>query len=292
MTDSESRKLYNQAALYRAQALNEDAEAFYIQSIALAQREFGEKHPQVAQSLYGLAVLYDLLDDKRAASVYKKAKTARGNSKNFSNAPGLHLELAQAYCLRTASSLMENIKKYDDANYYLHKVESIIENILGPNDPEIANIYFCLSKIYDKQGNQKQAETSLQKAWAIKVQHGVVAKREFNRKIYNQTHAVRRIAEKAREKELSAVLWLNHVANIFSACSNDQIEMHAKTLGDIQELLEEQLHDAEQVKKTTSIREKSSVKSKPSAKSSSANKSSPKGKTSSKLEPKAKKKPK
>ncbi len=275
---NESRKLYNQAGLYRAQELNENAEAFYIQSIALAQKEFGEKHPQVAQSMYGLAVLYDLLDDKRADAVYKKAKLAGANSPDLLNDPGLHLEIAQAYCLRSASSLMERVKKYDDAEFYLHKVESMIGNILGPDDMEMANTLFCLSKIYDKQGKAKDAEKANNKGKSIKEQHARQAKPTFNRKLYNMTQAVRRVSERAKERELSAALWLNHLANIYARTGIGSIEQHSKTLDDIKALLEEQINESS---KQTGGKEKKSAEVKGSAdkkQSAGKKKSTPKKK--------------
>ncbi len=237
---SQSRKLYNQAGLYRAQGNNEKAEALYLQSISLAEKELDKNYVQVAQSMYGLGVLYDLLDDNRSEDFYQKAVQVRGNAPAFFKTPGVYLELAQVACLRTSSSLLEQANEYAAAEWLVVKVGSIVEKLLSPDDPELSKTLFHLSTIYDKLGKQKESNDALQHASAIKERVAVKTAPQFNRKIYQKTQAVRALSQKVNRTDLATAIWLNHLATIFANSEADCVEMHLKTLADIREILDEQ----------------------------------------------------
>lgn len=236
----ECRKLYNQAGLYRAQENTEKAEALYLSSIAQGEREFGKKHPQVAQSLYGLAVLYDLHDDKRAEETYRRAHTACSNAAEFLKNPGVYLELAQVACLRTLSSLLEQAKELQAAEWFVVKVGSIIENLLGPKAPELSKTMFHLATIYDKQDKPKESTDAHQHAIDIKSGDAGREKTQFNKRVFQKTQAIRALAQRINRDDLATAIWLNHLATVFANSDSRLTELHLSTLADIKEALEQQ----------------------------------------------------
>jgi tetratricopeptide (TPR) repeat protein len=189
-------------ALWRA-ARYAEAEPLYKRALAVREKALGPEHPDTAQSLNNLALLYYSQGRyaeaeplcKRALAVREKAlgpehpDTARslnnlanlyGKQGRYAEAEPLykralairekalgpeHPETAQS--LNNLASLYYSQVRYAEAESLCKRALAVEEKALGPEHPETAQSLNNLANLYGKQGRYAEAEPLYKRALAV-----------------------------------------------------------------------------------------------------------------------------
>lgn len=230
---------YHVGGLYRAQGNFEIAERSYQQAIVLEDRPTGDSET-LAQSVAGLAVLYDLRNDSRTASTYNRFISLSKNFPEFHSTRGVYLELAQAQVQLVISSQLKRNNDYPNAEQLVLQAISIQEHLLGSDNIEISRSLFELSSIYEDQGKIEACETAYKRACLIK--EGSVPKHEptglyTQHKLYKEAQRVRLIAQK--NGDMSAAIWIDKLAGLYVTSKKKCEAAHLQALQDIKSVLQE-----------------------------------------------------
>jgi tetratricopeptide (TPR) repeat protein/CHAT domain-containing protein len=158
---AEAKKLDNQAlTLYKAGRYDE-AIVLAKRLLAIQEKALGSEHPDVANSLNRLAVLYnDKGDYAQAEPLYKRALAI------FEKTLGLeHPDAANS--LNNLAGLYRNKGDYAQAEPLYKRALAIREKVLGSEHPDVANSLNNLATLYDSKADYAQAEPLYKRALAI-----------------------------------------------------------------------------------------------------------------------------
>ena len=139
------------------------AEAIPLAQKALSLREkaLGPDHPDVAQSLYNLAGLYQAIGAyARAVPLYQRSLAIEEKALG-----PMHPDVALS--LNNVAGLYHDIGAYAKAEPLFQRALVIREKALGPNHPDVAQSLNNLAVLYDTIGAYAKAEPLFQRALVI-----------------------------------------------------------------------------------------------------------------------------
>jgi tetratricopeptide (TPR) repeat protein len=131
------------------------------QALAIREKALGPDHPDVAQSLNNLALLY--LQQGRYAEAEPLLKRALAIREKALGPD--HPDVAVS--LINLAGLYDNQGRYAEAEPLLKRALPILEKVLGPDDPAVATMVNNLALLYEDQGRYAEAEPLLKRALAI-----------------------------------------------------------------------------------------------------------------------------
>ena len=141
---------------YRAEAI-----PFAQRSLAIREKALGPDHPEVAQSLNNLALLYEAQGRYADAEpLYKRALAIKEKSLG-PNHPNV------ATSLNNLAWLYQAQGRYADAEPLYKRALAIYEKALGPDHPYVADPLNNLALLYQAQGRYADAEPFNKRALAI-----------------------------------------------------------------------------------------------------------------------------
>jgi tetratricopeptide (TPR) repeat protein len=143
----------------------QEAEPHYLRALAMREQHRGPEHPEVAQILNSLAVLY------RHQGRYQEAEPhyLRALSISEQHRGPEHPEVARS--LNSLAGLYWQQGKYAQAEPLLQRALSMREQHWGPEHPEVARSLNNLGMLYREQGRDAEAKPLLQRAVHILEQH-------------------------------------------------------------------------------------------------------------------------
>ena len=155
------RELNEQASKLRDEGKFADAIRPAEESIRVAETTFGAEHPNAAESLNNLGLLYKRLGRyAEAEPLYRRALAIL--EKTFGPE---HPNVAA--CLGNLAELYRAQAKYAEAEPLYKRSLAIMEKVLGPDDPDVATSLNNLAALYYEQGRYTDAEPLFQRAVAI-----------------------------------------------------------------------------------------------------------------------------
>ena len=138
------------------------AESLYQRALAIREKQLGPEHPDVAQSLNSLALLYHFQDKyKEAEPLYQRALAIRKKRLGLK-----HPDVATSY--DGLAGLYQEQGEYKNAELLYKKALAIREKVLGLEHPDVATSYDHLAGLYQEQGNYSDAEPLYQRALTIR----------------------------------------------------------------------------------------------------------------------------
>jgi len=157
--DQELAQVLCKAADYlREHAQYEQAELLYQRALCIGEQTLGAEHPQVAQSLNGLAILYATQGNYgQAESLYQRALRIGEQALGAE-----HPQVARP--IHNLALLYIDQGKYEQAEPLLQRALHIWERIWGPEHPLMAYPLNSLAYLYGELGKYEQAEPLLQRA--------------------------------------------------------------------------------------------------------------------------------
>jgi len=158
-------RLLNRVGQYlTARARYQEAEPLLQRALALAQRVWGEMHPQTAASLSALASLSERQGKyAQAEQLYDRALAIRENYVGSEQAE-------TASSLNQLALLYAREGKYAEAEPLLERALSLREKLLGAMHPATATSLNTLAYLYEQQGKYEQAEPLYRRALFIREQ--------------------------------------------------------------------------------------------------------------------------
>jgi tetratricopeptide (TPR) repeat protein len=143
LTSYAARWLPYQTGIYfKEHARYAEAEAFFQQSLRIIEQVFGPDHPDVANSLDWLAILYNEQGKyTEAEPLYRRALLI------YEQELGPDDQLV-AYPLNGLANLYYEQGKYVEAEPLYQRALHIREQALGPDDPEVAYLLNGLAELY------------------------------------------------------------------------------------------------------------------------------------------------
>jgi len=152
-----SEMLNNLGVLCDATGRFSEAEDYYLECASIVEASVGPEHPELAQTLYNIGLLYERLGRPEADSMFERALLIRKNSvgPNDPNFLDTIQSLADLYARR---------ERYDDAAQLLALVLSIKESLLGNSHVDVAEVLVRLAAVYSAQGLLAQADQALVRA--------------------------------------------------------------------------------------------------------------------------------
>ncbi len=124
-----------------------EAEPLYQRSLAIREQALGRDHPDVAQSLNGLAVLYSNMGNYSEAEPLYQRSLAIKEQTLGSDHPSV------ATSLNNLALLYQNMGNYSEAEPLYQRSLAIWEQALGSNHPDVAISLNNLAVLYQAQGN-------------------------------------------------------------------------------------------------------------------------------------------
>ena len=161
LEDSETaRTIYAMARLNHSRGNKDKAESLYRQSLSIREKVLGRDHPDVAQSLSGLA---SALSSKRIAEAERLAR--RSLSIREKALGENHPDVAES--LSSLTEVILEIGKPSEVESYLQRAITIRESSLGRSHPQLAESLVNLGVFYDKRGQCRDAEAPMRRAMTI-----------------------------------------------------------------------------------------------------------------------------
>jgi tetratricopeptide (TPR) repeat protein len=136
------------------------AERLYRQSLAIREKVLGRDHPDVAESLSGLAGVLSLKRIDEAAALARRSLSVREKALGEN-----HPDVAESL-----SSLVEvtiDIGKPSEVESNLRRAITIRENSLGQGHPVLAESLINMGVFLDKRSQCREAEAPMRRAIAI-----------------------------------------------------------------------------------------------------------------------------
>jgi CHAT domain-containing protein/Tfp pilus assembly protein PilF len=140
----------------------QEAEKWYIESIAIRAKVLGKEHPNYASSLYNLAVLYVEMGN------YKKAEQL------FIESIGIREKVLgkehpnYSYSISSLAVLYSTMGNYEKAEPLYIEAKAIQEKVLGKEHPNYSASLNNLAILYEEMGNYEKAEPLYLEAKAIR----------------------------------------------------------------------------------------------------------------------------
>lgn len=159
----EAIRLLDQTGIYLyKRARYTEAESLYKQALQTQEKTLGAEHPNIAQSLNRLALIYRAQGRyHKAEPLYKQALAIREKALGTEH-PNL------AVSLNNLGLLYEKQGKYTEAEALYQRALAILEKALGIEHPYVANGLNNLGLLYFTQGKYTEAEPLYQQALAIR----------------------------------------------------------------------------------------------------------------------------
>ncbi len=136
------------------------AERLYRQSLAIREKVLGREHPDVAESLSGLAGVLSLKRIDEAERLAKRSLSVREKALG-----GNHPDVAESLT-RLAEVTLE-IGKPSEIESHLRRAIAIREGSLGQSHPDLAESLMNLGVFFDKRAQCREAEAPMRRAIAI-----------------------------------------------------------------------------------------------------------------------------
>lgn len=138
------------------------AQGYLEQALAIRGKSLGPDHPDVAQSLNNLAVLYHSQGEyAKAEPLYQRALAITKNSLGPD-----HPDLAGS--LNNLAELCRAQGQYAKAEPLYQQAVAILEKAVGPDHPNVAASLNNLALLFQAQGEYAQAEPLYQQSLAIR----------------------------------------------------------------------------------------------------------------------------
>ncbi|HEX5084664.1 MAG TPA: tetratricopeptide repeat protein, partial [Blastocatellia bacterium] len=136
------------------------AEGFYRRSLAIREKVLGRDHPDVAESLSGLALVLSLKEIGRAEDMARRSLSIREKALD-PNDP------AMAESLSTLVEVTIDIGKPSELESYLERASDIRKQALGSEHPDYAESLMNKGVFLDKRSQCRDAETPIRQAITI-----------------------------------------------------------------------------------------------------------------------------
>ena len=150
-----------QAGSYYQQGRYDEAGPLYQRSLAISEKALGPEHPDVAQSLNDLGLLYKAQGRyDEAESLYQRSLAIREQALGPE-----HPDVATS--LNNLAALYHDQGRYDEAEPLYQRSLAIRETALGPEHPDVALSLNNLAALYHEQGRYDEAEPLYQRSLAI-----------------------------------------------------------------------------------------------------------------------------
>ena len=147
----ESWVIANLAIVYKNMGNLQKAEEFYMKSLTIRQKLFGENHANVANSFNNLGDLYENMGNlQKAEEFYSKSITIR--QKLFGEN---HADVAQSF--NNLGVLYEKMGNLQKAEEFYSKSLTIRQKLFGENHPDTLSSLDLLAVFYTKIGNVLKA---------------------------------------------------------------------------------------------------------------------------------------
>jgi tetratricopeptide (TPR) repeat protein len=136
------------------------AEGFYRRSLAMREKVLGKDHPDVAESLSGLALVISLKDIGKAEEMARRSLGIREKALG-ENDP------AVAESLSALVEVTLDIGKPSEIDSYLKRAIAIRENSLGQSHPDLAESLINMGVFLDRRSQCQDAEAPMRRAMPI-----------------------------------------------------------------------------------------------------------------------------
>jgi serine/threonine protein kinase/tetratricopeptide (TPR) repeat protein len=159
--DAETARTLNLLGKLNYSLGNRDkAEGFYRRSLAMREKVLGRDHPDVAESLSGLALVLSLKEIGRAEDMARRSLSIREKALD-PNDP------AVAESLSTLVEVTIDIGKPSELESYLERASDIRKQALGSEHPDYAESLVNKGVFLDKRSQCRDAETPIRQAITI-----------------------------------------------------------------------------------------------------------------------------
>ncbi|MBO0861540.1 MAG: tetratricopeptide repeat protein, partial [Chloracidobacterium sp.] len=155
-----ARTLCVLARLNYGRGNRDKAERLYRQSLAMREKIFGKEHPDVAESLSGLAVVLGLKQIGEAEQMARRSLSIREKALDDKDP-------AVADSLSALVEVIIDIGKPSEVESYLKRAIDIRERSLGQSHPDLAESLINLGVFLDKRSKCQDAEQPIRRAIAI-----------------------------------------------------------------------------------------------------------------------------
>jgi len=155
-----ARTIYALARLSHSQGNKEKAERLYRQSLAIREKALGKDHPDVAESLSGLAGALSLKRIEEAERLARRSLSIREKALGEN-----HPDVAES--LSSLTEVILEIGKPSEIESYLRRAITIRETSLGRTHPLLAESLVNLGVFFDKRGQCQDAEAPMRRAITI-----------------------------------------------------------------------------------------------------------------------------
>jgi len=153
----QARMMNTIGIVYWRLGLYEQAKSLLQQALEIQRNVLGEKHPEVSESLNGLAIMhYAQGDYPLAEKLFREALASRRQQE--------HEELNVANCLNNLAMTLKAQEKYDEAEPMYREALAIRREILGNENKEVAQSLNNMGKFLYDQGKIEEAEPLLRES--------------------------------------------------------------------------------------------------------------------------------
>ena len=155
-----ARTIYALARLNHSRGNKDKAERLYRQSLAIREKVLGKEHPDVAESLSGLAGVLSLKRFEEAERLARRSLSIREKALGEN-----HPDVAES--LSSLTEVILEIGKPSEIESYLRRAIKIRESSLGRTHPDLAESLMNLGVFFDKRGQCQDAEAPMRRAITI-----------------------------------------------------------------------------------------------------------------------------
>ena len=158
---SSGRLLIDAGYYLHEQGRYPEAEPLLVRSLSIYEQQLGEQHPNVAQSLNSLALLY------RSQGRYSEADPLFVRSISIYEQQLGEQHPSVAASLNNLAALYESQERYSEAEPLFVRSLSIREQQLGKQHPDVAQSLNNLAALYCSQGHYTEAESLFVRSFSI-----------------------------------------------------------------------------------------------------------------------------
>jgi serine/threonine protein kinase/tetratricopeptide (TPR) repeat protein len=158
--EERARTLFVLARLNYGRGNKDKAEGFYRQSLVLREKVLGKDHPDVAESLSGLAVVMASKDLGKAEDMARRSLSIREKALGEN-------DVAVAESLLALVEVIREIGKPSEIDSDLQRAMAIRERALGAAHPDFAESLIAKGVFLDKRSQCQDAEAPMRRAIPI-----------------------------------------------------------------------------------------------------------------------------